>query len=319
MIKHVSLLCIIFAITLLGQQKPYSAQIDSLLSASPTLLLQQNVIQNGSFTGIPLWRYGFSETDTITILHIGDSHIAGKFYPRATAEFLFTLFHDGGSDFFAPAIIKKKKKVRKKKRKKTSTKKSRTELVIPFEKDLSELQLVSASSVSLVETPILKFYSYGVSGKTYKYFTTSPELIRYLNSLKPSLVIISLGGNDSFTANYSSESIIGDLEELLAVIKTHSPSSQFLITTPTDAFFKKTATHPNLILTRNAIIEYCEQNSLGYWDIFGIMGGENAMDTWFENGLAQKDKIHFSKLGYKLLGYLLADALYKAHLYTLDK
>ena len=319
MIKHITQLILLFSIALFAQQKPYSAQIDSLLNAAPGLIAQQNYIHNSSFTGIPLWRYGFAETDTISILHIGDSHIAGKYYPRATAEFLFNSFKDGGSDFFAPAIVKKKKVIRKKKRKKTATKKSRTELLIPFEKDIAGLQLVAASSISLVESPTIKFYSYGVSGKTYKYFTTSQELIKYLKSLKPSLVIISLGGNDSFTANYSSESIIGDLEALLAVIKTHSPSSRFVITTPTDAFLKKTATNPNLLLTRNAIIEYCEQNSLGYWDIFGIMGGENSMNRWFENGLAQKDKIHFSKLGYKLLGYLLADALYNAHMSTIDK
>lgn len=318
MIKHITALILVFVVTLFGQLAPHSTEIDSLLNASPELVFEPNFIQNSSFTGIPLWKYGLTETDTITIFHIGDSHIAGKFYPRATAEFLFTSFNNGGSDFFAPAIVKKKI-IRKKRRNKMPPRKSRTELVIPFEKDVAGLDFLPYSAVNLVETPTIKFYSYGVSGKTYKYFTTAPELVNYLISLKPSLVIISLGGNDSFTTKYSAEAIISDLELLLAVIRTHSPASRFLITTPTDAFFKKTATNPNLIQTRNAIIEYCEQNSLGYWDIFGIMGGENSMNTWFEKGLAQKDKIHFSKLGYKLLGYLLAEALYNAHFSPMNK
>ena len=49
------------------------------------------------------------------------------------------------------------------------------------------------------------------------------------------------------------------------------------------------------------------------WDQFEIMGGLESMDTWYKEGLAQKDRIHFTNAGYKLLGDLLSNALFDAY------
>lgn len=45
-----------------------------------------------------------------------------------------------------------------------------------------------------------------------------------------------------------------------------------------------------------------------YWDLFEIMGGLNSIKLWERNGLAQKDKVHFTRKGY----YLNADLLFVA-------
>ena len=46
------------------------------------------------------------------------------------------------------------------------------------------------------------------------------------------------------------------------------------------------------------------------WDQFVIMGGLNSINKWVAEGLAQKDKVHFTRSGYELLGDLLSNALF---------
>jgi hypothetical protein len=44
------------------------------------------------------------------------------------------------------------------------------------------------------------------------------------------------------------------------------------------------------------------------------MGGLESMKVWETNGLAKRDKIHFTNQGYKLLGDLFYNALMKSYL-----
>ena len=41
------------------------------------------------------------------------------------------------------------------------------------------------------------------------------------------------------------------------------------------------------------------------------MGGLKSMEKWQKAGLAQKDKVHFTRAGYRLMGDLLFEALQK--------
>ena len=50
-------------------------------------------------------------------------------------------------------------------------------------------------------------------------------------------------------------------------------------------------------------------NRKGLWDLFNIMGGLESMMRWEEEGLAKKDKIHFTNKGYTLIGDLFFNAL----------
>ncbi|GAB1450118.1 hypothetical protein MASR2M47_01740 [Draconibacterium sp.] len=43
--------------------------------------------------------------------------------------------------------------------------------------------------------------------------------------------------------------------------------------------------------------------------MYEVMGGLNSVVLWEKNGLAQRDKIHFTREGYLLLGDLFFNAL----------
>ena len=61
--------------------------------------------------------------------------------------------------------------------------------------------------------------------------------------------------------------------------------------------------------------ELARRHDGGVWDMFAIMGGLSSMRQWEVMGLAQKDKIHFTRKGYKLMG----DMMYRAIIDSYNK
>ena len=52
-----------------------------------------------------------------------------------------------------------------------------------------------------------------------------------------------------------------------------------------------------------------EELDSGVWDMYSVMGGLNSIVLWERNRLAQRDKVHFTREGYLLLGDLFFNAL----------
>jgi lysophospholipase L1-like esterase len=67
------------------------------------------------------------------------------------------------------------------------------------------------------------------------------------------------------------------------------------------------------VLAREAFITLAEKHDASLWDLFSVMGGLDSVKLWEEQGLAQKDKVHFTKKGYELVGNLFFDAFINAY------
>ena len=52
-----------------------------------------------------------------------------------------------------------------------------------------------------------------------------------------------------------------------------------------------------------------EEHNAAVWDLYDIMGGYGSSKVWQNNGLINKDRIHFTITGYKLLGNLLYNSI----------
>ena len=50
-----------------------------------------------------------------------------------------------------------------------------------------------------------------------------------------------------------------------------------------------------------------------YYDLFEVMGGLNSIRLWERAGLAQKDKVHFTRKGYQFNADLLFVAFREAY------
>jgi lysophospholipase L1-like esterase len=232
------------------------------------------------------------DLDRVAIYHLGDSHVRAAFFAKEVAFNLQEFFGSAGGYMFYPA--ERRKAYRKKKKKKVTVRIKTAPMVRQFSED---------------DTTGIEYYIYGISGKTFNYFSDFDLLYKHIEEYEPDLIIITLGTNDAFAPKFDIETAQLHINSLITKIKKFNPDISILLTIPPDSYIKKKYANPNIAEIRDVIIHYCVQNDLSYWDLFSIMGGNNSMETWFRNRLAGKDKIHFTEVGYKLQGELLYKAL----------
>jgi lysophospholipase L1-like esterase len=139
------------------------------------------------------------------------------------------------------------------------------------------------------------------------------ELDKQLLMDKPDLVIISLGTNDAFSGS-SRNNFYDKIHHLATKIKTLSPGSELILTTPSDALRKNKTTGKyesfrDLQYVVSIIIQYANDHHLPYWNLHQVMGGSYSINSWVAKKLAVTDRVHFTEAGYILIGEWLFDAV----------
>ena len=162
------------------------------------------------------------------------------------------------------------------------------------------------------QTRGVQYHECGVVGAQFlQMIKYSPLLIEQLVALKPNLIIISYGSNESYIRNFDSVLYKKEIEIFLAKIKNELPEIEFLFTTTPDT----RSNNQNPLFTKlinSTQREIANKNNLALWDLNTIMGGENSMIQWHKNGLANNDKLHFLKSGYQLQGNLFSLSFFNA-------
>ena len=217
------------------------------------------------------------------ILHIGDSHIYADFMTGMVRQLFQKRFGTG-----SPKQLYRFK--------------------------LAEFQdtLVTSFIIPLPEDSIKKrgicYYVVGANGAEYATYNQKPEFFKETALLKPDLVIISLGTNEAF--GYLNQNIFeNNIDAFISQIRCYNPSTDILITTPGDALKKKRYINADIEKVCSILINYATNSNVAVWDFNTIMGGKGSMKKWFAKGLSQKDKIHFSREGYYLQGFLFFNAM----------
>ncbi|MBC7382241.1 MAG: hypothetical protein H7296_04505 [Bacteroidia bacterium] len=176
----------------------------------------------------------------------------------------------------------------------------------------------------------LIYNSAGVNGAKFIQFLHTPKFFEELTFLKPALVIISLGTNES-AGRYDSLEFILTVDSLVRAIEIMG--STVLLTTPANNYlshksYKYTIkkgrkrrvktriyVHNETVkMIRDNLVAYCHARGLPCWDLYTVMGGDYSMKTWIEAGKGAKDHLHFSKGGYIFQGQLFYSAFYAAYL-----
>ncbi len=162
------------------------------------------------------------------------------------------------------------------------------------------------------ETRGVQYHECGVVGAQFlQMIKYSPLLIEQLVVLKPNLIIISYGSNESYIRNFDSVLYKNEIEIFLSKIKKELPETEFLFTTTPDT--RSNNQHPTFTKEiNNTQREIANKNNAALWDLNTVMGGENSMIQWHKNGLANNDKLHFVKSGYHLQGNLLSLSFFNA-------
>lgn len=199
--------------------------------------------------------------DTVSIVHIGDSHVRGHVYPRTTGTLLAEAF----------------------------------------------------SAVSYTDM--------GVNGATCLTFI-DPERIADIAALKPELLILSFGTNESHSRGYNADVHYNQIDELVSLLRDKLPEVAILLTTPPGSYesFRQRrrrrtyAVNPRTAIATETIRRYARNHRLLVWDMYNAVGGrKRACANWLGAGLMRPDHVHYLPEGYILQGNLLYQAFIQAY------
>ncbi|MCQ2607624.1 MAG: GDSL-type esterase/lipase family protein [Bacteroidales bacterium] len=160
----------------------------------------------------------------------------------------------------------------------------------------------------------------GVNGASVPSYLSCENFERDLHLIKPDLMIFAIGINDAVPENFSDSTFISNYDSLLTKIQRVAPNCAFIFVTNNDSYRKiKGKKSSYYSVNRNGLrverdfYELAQKHNGAVWDMFAIMGGLQSMPQWEAMGLAQKDKVHFTKKGYKLLGDMFYSALIRSY------
>ncbi|MDR1403241.1 MAG: GDSL-type esterase/lipase family protein [Tannerellaceae bacterium] len=159
------------------------------------------------------------------------------------------------------------------------------------------------------------YHSIGINGAMYADYTDD-DYVRKLALLNPSLLIISLGTNETFGKRFSTADFSSQITSFVSLVRKYMPKSAILLTTPSECYKrvwvnKKRAYIRNENTERAAkvIIEVAEKEGIACWDLFAATGGKGSSKNWFNGKWMRPDRIHLNKEGYAEQGTLLFKAL----------
>lgn len=172
--------------------------------------------------------------------------------------------------------------------------------------------IIYALRMNAKPTPGITYHKFGVAGSTLDQFINYTVLFQeQLAYIKPELLIISLGTNDSYIDSLNVPRITKELDDFIKKIHKSTPSTSIILTTAPDTKYQNR--RPQRISEINSIIrnQVNTDPSLVLWDLNHIMGGDNSMEEWCKRLYVNSDSLHFNPRGYRLQGELFMHAFRK--------
>lgn len=166
------------------------------------------------------------------------------------------------------------------------------------------------------DKPGIYYASMGVNGASTESFLKCEDFVTQLRTLKPDLVVFSLGVNDSHGPNFTGDDFAMHYDTLANWVQAAAPGCAIMFTTITDNYIRRKIPNKKSIYGENALIELAQKRNYAVWDIFTIMGGYKSMYKWYLAHLASRDKVHFNSKGYHVVADLMFEAMmnsYKAN------
>ncbi|MDR2840535.1 MAG: GDSL-type esterase/lipase family protein [Paludibacter sp.] len=165
----------------------------------------------------------------------------------------------------------------------------------------------------------VEYHALGVNGAAVPSYINCENFEKELALLKPDMMIFGIGINDAVDPNFDPDRFVNNYNLLLAKIRSVAPNCAFVFITNNDSFRRvrlrrgryRYDVNKNATKVEQAFYRLAEQNAGAVWNQFEIMGGLRSMQEWEKAGLAAKDKIHFTKTGYQLLGDMFFEAMMK--------
>jgi lysophospholipase L1-like esterase len=180
---------------------------------------------------------------------------------------------------------------------------------------LQEFFVLQGIKLENTKTNGLTYTSIGVNGASVPSYLRCQYFEPQLATNVPDLVIFGIGINDSYVpkSHFKQEEYEDNYRQLMTMFRNVNPDVQFLFMTNNDSYYKRKYPNQNIFAVQRAMRNLSKEYNAGYWDLFEIMGGLNSIRLWQNAGLAQKDKVHFTRKGYHLNADLLFVAFRQAY------
>ena len=172
--------------------------------------------------------------------------------------------------------------------------------------------LIYAIKLNSHPTRGISYHKFGVAGSTLKQFVNNtPLFMEQYRALKPNLLIVSLGTNDSYIDTLNEQKLVHEVRMFTEKLSRYSSKTAVLFTTAPDT--KYDDRRPERLTETNRIIRTIamENPTIALWDLHQIMGGDGSVNDWIKKNYMIFDHLHFTTAGYKLQGELFMEAFWK--------
>jgi lysophospholipase L1-like esterase len=157
------------------------------------------------------------------------------------------------------------------------------------------------------------YHAIGVNGAKYAHYNAAMFFTQQVTALKPELIIISLGTNESIDFPNIDRNFSQHVDKMITSLRESNPKARFILVTPQEIFKKRTKANPGTLKIREQLIQYAVENGLAFWDMYKALGGEHSAEAWKQQELLRPDGIHLTREGYEYQGNLFYQALMKGY------
>jgi len=161
------------------------------------------------------------------------------------------------------------------------------------------------------EDPGIVFHNLGINGAATTSFLRCNRMEKDLKTIKPDLVIFGIGINDAYGKKFSQRNYENHYDTLIARVLAANPKAAIIFATNNDSYIRRRYVNRNGIKVQESMYRLAKKYNAAVWDMFEIMGGLNSVVGWQKSFLVRRDRVHFTRTGYILLGDLLFDAIIK--------
>ncbi len=189
------------------------------------------------------------------------------------------------------------------------SKTSLSQFTLSLQKGTSKLAEFTLHGVEILSNETrIDYQDLGVTGAQFTHLKSRGNVVLdQIELLKPDLLICSFGTNEAYNVNWNPATYRQALVEFIQDVKSKSPETVFLFTSPPD-----TRSQKRIPKFQQEVVQTLSELPAAFYDLNQVMGGFGSSADWVKNGCFLKDQLHLTKEGYQLQAKLFVLALFKS-------